>query len=92
MRQRVKGTAAVSNESLLLFLLLLLVLLRIARQTPFGRSMRKSRTNANEGISVEELKRSADFDPYFNLKVVLIEEGGELKVSYFEFLPPSMMD
>jgi len=50
------------------------------------------RVAANEGISVEELKKSADFDRYFNLKVVLVEEGGELKVGYFEFLPPSMMD
>src|SRR4030095_8383325 len=45
-----------------------------------------------EGISVEELKKSDDFDPYFNLKVVLVEEGGQLKVGYFEFLPPSVMD
>ena len=47
---------------------------------------------ATEGISVEELKKREDFDPYFNLKVVLVEEGGQLKVGYFEFLPPSMMD
>jgi hypothetical protein len=48
---------------------------------------------ANEqGISVAELKKDEDFDPYFNLKVVLVEEDGELKVGYFEFLPPSMMD
>ncbi len=47
---------------------------------------------ATEGISVEELKKSEDFDPYFNLKVVLVDEGGELKIGYFEFLPPSMMD
>jgi hypothetical protein len=47
---------------------------------------------ATEGISVEELKKSDDFDPYFNLKVVLVEEGGQLKVGYFEFLPPSIMD
>jgi hypothetical protein len=45
-----------------------------------------------EGISVEDLKKSEDFDPYFNLKVVLVEEGGQLKIGYFEFLPPSMMD
>ncbi len=45
-----------------------------------------------QGISVEELKKDEDFDPYFNLKVVLVEEGGQLKVGYFEFLPPSMMD
>ena len=45
-----------------------------------------------EGISVEDLKKSEDFDPYFNLKVVLVNEGGQLKVGYFEFLPPSMLD
>jgi hypothetical protein len=45
-----------------------------------------------EGISVEDLKKSADFDPYFNLKVVLVEEGGQLKIGYFEFLPPSIWD
>jgi hypothetical protein len=45
-----------------------------------------------EGISVEDLKKSADFDPYFNLKIVLVEEGGQLKIAYFEFLPPSMLD
>jgi hypothetical protein len=45
-----------------------------------------------EGISVEELKKSDDFDPYFNLKVVLVEEGGQLKIGYFEFLPPSIWD
>jgi hypothetical protein len=48
---------------------------------------------ANEqGISVEELKMDEGFDPYFNLKVVLVEEDGQFKVGYFEFLPPSMMD
>ena len=45
-----------------------------------------------QGISVEQLKKSEDFDPYFNLKVVLVEENGQLKVGYFEFLLPSMMD
>jgi hypothetical protein len=45
-----------------------------------------------EGISVDDLKKSEDFDPYFNLKVILIDEGGQLKIGYFEFLPPSMMD
>jgi hypothetical protein len=47
---------------------------------------------ARDGISVEELKKSDDFDPYFNLKVVLVEENGQLKIGYFEFLPPSIMD
>jgi hypothetical protein len=43
-------------------------------------------------ISVEELTKDPDFKPYFNLKVVLVEEGGKLLVGYFEFLPPSMLD
>lgn len=50
------------------------------------------RVAATEGISVEELKKSPDFDPYFNLKIVLVEEDGQLKIGYFEFLPPSMLD
>lgn len=29
---------------------------------------------------------------YFNLKFVLVEEDGTLKVGYFEFMPPSMLD
>jgi len=45
-----------------------------------------------QGVSAEELKKDENFDPYFNLKVVLVEEDGQLKVGYFEFLPPSMMD
>ena len=45
-----------------------------------------------EGISVEDLKKSEDFDPYFNLKIVLVDEGGQLRIAYFEFLPPSMLD
>jgi hypothetical protein len=45
-----------------------------------------------QGISVEELTKDENFDPYFNLKLVLVEEDGEFKVGYFEFLPPSMMD
>lgn len=45
-----------------------------------------------EGVSVEELQKNEDFAPYCNLKVVLVEEGGALKVGYFEFTPPSMWD
>ncbi len=44
------------------------------------------------GVTVEDLKKNPDFEPYFNFKIVLVEEGGQLKVGYFEFLPPSMMD
>jgi hypothetical protein len=50
------------------------------------------RVAATEGISVEDLKKSEDFDPYFNLKIVLVDEAGQLKIGYFEFLPPSMLD
>src|SRR6058998_3421701 len=50
------------------------------------------RVAQTQGISVEQLKKEEDFDPYFNLKVVLVEEGGQLKIGYFEFLPPSIMD
>ena len=45
-----------------------------------------------QGISVEELKKDENLDPYLNLKVVLVEENGQFKVGYFEFLPPSIMD
>jgi hypothetical protein len=44
------------------------------------------------GMTVEELQKDEDSSFYFNLKVVLIEEGGALKVGYFEFTPPSMLD
>src|SRR5438046_6079120 len=45
-----------------------------------------------QGISVDELKKDENFDTYFKLKVVIVEEDGQLKVGYYEFLPPSMMD
>jgi hypothetical protein len=45
-----------------------------------------------EGNSVEELKKNGGLDPYFNVKIVLVEEGGQLKIGYFEFLPPSIWD
>jgi len=50
------------------------------------------KTAQQEGISVEELQKDESFSPYCNLKVVLVEEDGKLKVGYFEFTPPSMMD
>ena len=43
-------------------------------------------------ITSEELKSDPDFKPYVTLKLVLVEEGGGLKVGYFEFLPPGIMD
>ena len=30
--------------------------------------------------------------PYLNLKFVLVDEGGQLKIGYFEMMPPSMLD
>jgi hypothetical protein len=33
-----------------------------------------------------------DERPYLNVKFVLVEEEGQLKVGYFEFMPPSMLD
>lgn len=44
------------------------------------------------GVTRAELLANEDFQPYFTLKLVLVEEGGELKVGYFELLPPSMLD
>ena len=35
-------------------------------------------------MTIEELKKSEDFDPYFNLKIVLVHEAGQLKIGYFE--------
>ncbi|MCW8128825.1 MAG: hypothetical protein KIS92_00445 [Planctomycetota bacterium] len=48
----------------------------------------------DEGIKLEDLKEnmSVEGGPYFNLKAVLVEEHGELKVGYFEVRPPSMLD
>jgi len=43
-------------------------------------------------MTVEKLQSAPDFQPYFNLKVVLVEEDSALRVAYFEFLPPSMFD
>jgi hypothetical protein len=44
-------------------------------------------------VTVEELQRDEDFKPYVTLKLVLVAgDGGKLRVGYFEFLPPSMMD
>lgn len=44
-------------------------------------------------MSVEELQKDEDFKPYLTLKLVLVTDNdGQLRVGYFEFLPPSMMD
>lgn len=42
--------------------------------------------------TVDELVKMEDFKPYLNLKLVIVEEDDALRVGYFEFLPPSMMD
>jgi len=43
-------------------------------------------------MSIEKLKADPDFQPHVTLKIVLVEETGALKVGYFEFLPPGIMD
>ena len=45
-----------------------------------------------ENMTVADLQKSPDFEPYFTIKIVLVEEAGQLKVGYFEFLPPGIMD
>ena len=40
----------------------------------------------------EKLKSDPEFQPYLNLKLVLVEETGALKVGYFEFMPPGLLD
>jgi hypothetical protein len=40
----------------------------------------------------EKLKNDPEFQPYLNLKLVLVEEAGALKVGYFEFMPPGLLD
>jgi hypothetical protein len=44
------------------------------------------------GMTSAELQADEEFAPYFTLKIVLVEEGGALRVGYFEILPPSMFD
>jgi hypothetical protein len=40
-------------------------------------------------MAPEELQENPSFKPSFNVKLVLVEEDGQLKVGYFEFLPAS---
>jgi hypothetical protein len=44
------------------------------------------------GTTPEELVKDPDFKPYCNVKLVVVEENGRLRIGYFEFLPPSMLD
>lgn len=46
---------------------------------------------ASSGRTQAEILNDED-QPYFNIKFVLVEENGQLKVGYFEFMPPSIMD
>jgi len=43
-------------------------------------------------VSAEVKEEMEDNAPYMNVKFVLVEEGGQLKVGYFELMPPSMLD
>lgn len=47
---------------------------------------------ARQGTTADALKKDPDFRTYFNLKLVIVEDGGQLKVGYFELMPPSMLD
>ena len=40
-------------------------------------------------VNPDELQADPNFKPSFNVKLVLVEEDGQLKVGYFEFLPAS---
>jgi hypothetical protein len=43
-------------------------------------------------VSAEVKEEMEDNAPYMNVKFVLVEEGGRLKVGYFELMPPSLLD
>ena len=44
------------------------------------------------GVTPDELAKDAEFKPYCNIKLVLVETPEGLRLGYFEFLPPSMLD
>ena len=46
----------------------------------------------DEGRTVAELVKDPDFKPYFNVKLVLVDDAGKLKVGWFEFMRPGMLD
>ncbi|GEM_PF-1740024 len=37
-------------------------------------------------------KKSTDFALYYNFKIVLVKENGDLKIGHFEFMRANMMD
>lgn len=51
-----------------------------------------TKTAQESGIALDELKKDENFQPYFTIKLVLVEEDGNVQVGYFEFLPASMLD
>lgn len=44
------------------------------------------------GTTVEEIRADSEYAPYYNIKFVLVDEGGTLKVGYFEIMPRSILD
>jgi hypothetical protein len=44
------------------------------------------------GMTRQEIEQDPDMTPYFNVKLVLVEEDGKLRVGYFELMPPSILD
>ena len=66
-------------------------------QQPLIKELAKSLNIPEEQVRAGKLHQYDEDDdpgekPYFNVKFVLVEEAGELKVGYFEFMPPSMFD
>jgi hypothetical protein len=59
---------------------------------PIAEELGISLERAQKGDIPENNDYDADEWPYLTLKLVLVEEDGKLKIGYFEFLPPSMLD
>jgi hypothetical protein len=58
-----------------------------------GRDLDLTAEQVLSGKVTEEQKETLEESlPYMNVKFVLVDEGGQLKVGYFELMPPSMLD
>lgn len=44
------------------------------------------------GVTTKEIEQDDEYQPYYNFKLVLVQEGEKLKVGYFELMPPSILD
>jgi hypothetical protein len=58
-----------------------------------GRDLDLTAEQVLSGKLTEEQKETVEESlPYMNVKFVLVDDGGQLKVGYFELMPPSMLD